>query len=86
MTSERNTISSNKEKKGFIVCKMEIDMSKKAFIFLLSLFFLVGCATTAKYKTKLNTWIGHSENELIASWGTPQNVYYLSNGKKQLNM
>jgi len=43
---------------------------------------LSGCATTAKYETKLNTWIGTNEDYLISSWGVPDKEYHLSDGKK----
>jgi len=45
---------------------------------------LSGCATTAKYDTKLNTWIGASEDSLIASWGVPNKEYRMSDGKKAI--
>ena len=51
------------------------------FLFCLGLF---GCATTAKYEAKLNTWIGASEDALVASWGVPNKTYTLSNGKKAI--
>jgi len=56
---------------------------KKVFLLLLCL-GLSGCATTAKYEAKLNTWIGASENDLIASWGVPDKVYQMSDGKKAI--
>jgi len=56
---------------------------KKILILLLCL-GLFGCATTAKYETKLNTWIGASEDSLIASWGVPNKTYSMSDGKKAI--
>jgi Sel1 repeat len=50
------------------------------FVSLLS----VGCATTAGYEQMLQTWVGHSEDELISRWGAPQNVYTLNSGGKVL--
>jgi len=55
----------------------------KALLLLLCL-GLSGCATTAKYEAKLNTWIGASEESLIASWGVPDKEYHLSDGKKAI--
>jgi hypothetical protein len=43
-----------------------------------------GCATTAKYEAKLNTWIGTSEDSLIASLGVPNKEYHMSDGKKAI--
>jgi len=54
---------------------------KKTCLLLLCL-GLSGCATTAKYEAKLNTWVGSSEESLIASWGVPDKEYQMSNGKK----
>jgi hypothetical protein len=51
---------------------------EKLWKILLVLFWIValeGCATTANYEAKLQSWIGHSESELIASWGPPSNSY-----------
>ncbi len=45
---------------------------------------LSGCATTAKYEAKLNTWIGISEDSLIAAWGVPDLEYRMSDGKKAI--
>ena len=42
---------------------------------------LAGCATTAKYEAMLNTWVGHSEDELIRRWGPPDRVYETSSSK-----
>ena len=57
----------------------------KKIICLLALVILMsGCASTAKYEAKLNTWVGASENSLIASWGIPDKTYDLSDGKKAI--
>lgn len=39
------------------------------------------CASTAKYEEKIARWVGHSEEELVKSWGPPSAVYE-SAGKK----
>lgn len=36
---------------------------------------LTGCATTGNYERKLQTWMGHSESDVISRWGPPTNVY-----------
>lgn len=54
----------------------------RKIICLALLLFLSGCATSAKYKALLDTWLGSSEDALITSWGPPQSVYTMSNGKK----
>ena len=57
----------------------------KKLIYLFVMVMLVsGCATTGKYETKLNTWIGVSEDSLIASWGVPDKTYQMRNGKKAI--
>jgi len=55
----------------------------KLALFLVCL-FVVGCATTAKYEAKLNSWIGSSEEALVAAWGAPDQVYTLNDGKKAI--
>ena len=45
---------------------------------------LSGCATTAKYEAKLNTWIGVNEDSLVSSWGVPNKTYTMSDGKKAI--
>ncbi|MFH1363320.1 MAG: lipoprotein [Candidatus Omnitrophota bacterium] len=55
----------------------------KKLVYLLVLVVLVsGCATTANYEAKLNTWVGYNESSLIASWGAPQNAYQMADGKR----
>ena len=54
---------------------------KKVLVLLFCL-GLYGCATTAKYDARLNTWIGASEDTLIAAWGVPDKEYQMINGKK----
>lgn len=58
-------------------------MRKIIYLFVL-LFLASGCATTAKYEAKLNTWIGVSEDALIASWGVPDKTYEMQDGKKAI--
>ena len=53
------------------------------FKILLLALILVGCATTKGYQTKLESFNGVSEAELIKEWGAPQR-YYESDGKKFL--
>jgi hypothetical protein len=50
--------------------------------FLVTVMLLSGCATTEKYEAKLNRWIGHSINELMASWGYPDGSFDAPNGNK----
>jgi len=42
---------------------------------------LAGCVTTAKFEDKLNSWVGHSEDDLVRSWGPPSGVYETANSK-----
>ena len=48
--------------------------------FLIIIFFLVSCATTAKYEKLLNTWRGGNVNDLISNWGAPSSSFKMSNG------
>lgn len=38
-------------------------------------FILISCATQGKYQKRLDTWLGHSENELVSSLGIPNGSY-----------
>ena len=59
----------------------EVADMKKILIFLFCLVFY-GCATTAKYEAKLNSWVGVDEDTLIAGWGVPDEEYHTNDGKK----
>mgnify|MGYP001766598372 CR=1 FL=1 len=56
-------------------------MIKVIYLFAVSV-LVSGCASTAKYEARLNTWIGASEGSLIASWGVPDKTYEMRDGKK----
>jgi len=56
---------------------------KKTLILLMCL-GLCACATTAKYEARLNTFIGQSEDSLIAAWGVPDKQYNMGDGKKAI--
>ncbi len=49
-------------------------------VFILFVFALSGCATTANYEKKLNTWIGVDAKELIAQVGYPDSSIQVPNG------
>ena len=48
----------------------------KKVIFLATL-ALIGCATESKYRTKLNSWLQRSKEDLVTSWGVPDKTYKL---------
>jgi hypothetical protein len=54
----------------------------KSLLLLACIFMAIGCATTANYEKKLQTWMGSDVNALIASWGPPDQVFPMSNGNK----
>lgn len=56
-------------------------MYKSLFLIIL---LLSGCATTQGYKDSLQTWMGHSDSELMSTWGQPNSNYTLSNEKTVL--
>lgn len=45
---------------------------------------LAGCATQAKFQTKMNSFMGHSESALIGAYGPPQSSYVLGDGSRVL--
>lgn len=51
-----------------------------AFWLFLIILFLIGCATTEKYKAVLNTWVGSHINEMMDSWGYPSGSFKAPNG------
>ena len=48
---------------------------------LIALSLLAGCASEAKYETRLNTWIGQDELKLVRSWGAPERTYESGDSK-----
>ena len=50
---------------------------------IVSLFLIAACATNKKYEAMLYSWLGHTENELVRSWGPP-NEAYVSGGERRL--
>jgi len=54
---------------------------KKSIIIALVL-SIAGCATSANYEKKLNSWMGADVNRLISSWGPPSDEYTMPNGSK----
>ena len=49
-------------------------------IFVVISSVVTACATTANYEAKLNTWIGHSTEELVDAWGYPSKKITAPNG------
>lgn len=47
----------------------------KNFFAILTLFFLISCATEAGYQRALNSYVGVSENELVDNLGIPDGFY-----------
>jgi hypothetical protein len=44
-------------------------------LLLLAVTLLTSCATTAKYESSLNSWMGQPEQDLVRAWGAPARVY-----------
>lgn len=47
----------------------------KSLIAFLLVIFLSACASTQDYEAHLSSWVGQSEQALVAKWGAPDNVY-----------
>jgi hypothetical protein len=43
----------------------------RSFFVVVMLAWLVGCASTAQFEKNVGSWIGYDADELIASWGPP---------------
>ncbi|WP_339542528.1 hypothetical protein [Pseudomonas sp. JAI120] len=55
----------------------------KQILLLAALALLGGCASEAKYKANMDTWVGQDEAKMIRKWGPPESVYE-SGGSKFL--
>ena len=44
-------------------------------LILAALLLSTGCATTEKHEATLDTWLGSTEDELVAAWGIPDGTY-----------
>jgi hypothetical protein len=44
------------------------------FVIVISL-LVMACVTAEDYRKKLTTWLNHSEQELVSSWGPPTSLY-----------
>lgn len=56
----------------------------KTALALAAVLLMSGCATSAKFKTKMDGFIGQSEGAVIAAYGIPQGSYALQDGSKVL--
>lgn len=45
---------------------------------------LVGCASQAKFETKMNGFLGQSEGVVVGAYGPPQSSYVMNDGSKVL--
>ena len=69
-------------KQLFMYINKEINVKKT---FLVLYLFIVACYhNSGNYGKSLQPWIGQSEERLLQSWGTPQNVFYVSGNEKIL--
>ena len=55
-------------------------MKFRVIILAIFLVILTGCATSAKYNAILDSWMGKDVNNLVNSWGYPQNSFKAPNG------
>lgn len=53
---------------------------KKTIVLLLLIVAGTGCAGTQKYTNAVSSWVGHDVNELVQSWGYPQQTLTAPNG------
>lgn len=54
----------------------------KKTVLTLIILACAGCATTANYERVLDTWLGGSERDLVASWGIPDGSYQIDANQK----
>lgn len=53
----------------------------KSIIGILLAVILAGCATTEKFNTKMNGFVGQPEISVVSMYGSPQSVYSLQDGQ-----
>lgn len=53
----------------------------KQILLLVALALLGGCASEAKYKANMDTWVGQDEAKMIRKWGPPESVYEAGGSK-----
>ena len=41
---------------------------------------VTGCATREKYEQRVQSWVGHTADDLARGWGPPTSTYKLNNG------
>ena len=55
---------------------------KKAIVRIFVTSLLVGCATTGKFKTTMDSWLNNDVSQLIQAWGAPSSTFQVPNGNK----
>jgi len=55
----------------------------KRAIFIAAL-LLSSCATSGKFKSTMDSWVGRTADDMVASWGPPQSSYRMSDGRQVL--
>jgi hypothetical protein len=56
-------------------------VTNKTFMLLLTVSMLSSCATQAGYKKVLDSWVGHTELELVRAWGPPVRAHDISDSR-----
>ena len=57
-----------------------MSLGKKTFAIFLSVVAVAACATTENFEKHLQNFVGHSEDELIHTYGVPDSSFPLANG------
>ncbi len=58
---------------------------RRRLLLVVGVVSLVACATTAKYETILQSWVGEDADNLVRRWGPPNSSYTLSSGSRLLS-
>lgn len=56
----------------------------RGLVLVVAAILLGGCATSAKFSAKMDSWVGQSEGNLVSGLGPPQSVYTLDKDVKIL--
>jgi hypothetical protein len=58
---------------------------RRPVLLVIGVLALVACATTAKYESILQSWVGDDADNLVRKWGPPNSTYTLGGGGRILS-
>ena len=59
-------------------------MFRRMSFVALAVLVVTGCATREKYEQRVQSWVGHTSDDLARAWGPPSGNYKLNNGNTMI--